>query len=174
MKHLFIFIILYTVLFILQLLGIIFYTNSNDCTFIENVNILFNQIVIAVMIIHAFLTIPFLIKIYDPIIKPWLFINIVFGMIYNAIGISILILDDSTVCQNTGIGLILCGCIQSISCAVFLVILIIQRHNNNNNEESVDIKDKELLNIINNPAANFRRNSVIRDDQCSLIAINTK
>ncbi len=95
-------------------------------------------------------------------------------MLYFAIGIAILVLNDSTKCQNTGIGLISSGCAQYISCAIFLAILIIQKRNSKKDKEPTDDRDRELMHIITNPSANFSKNSVVRDKQGSLLSINTK
>lgn len=168
------FILLYILLFTLQLAGIMFYTN--DCTFVEPFNIRFDDLMTYIMYGHGVISIlmaPLALKYYEKhIYKIWLFVNILIGMFYFATGITIYTRNDATTCQNTGIGLICSGGVQYIACIVSLIVEIFKYFKSDDTDEIIQNRNEELGEIIRNPHGSFSRDSVVRDKEGSLLSIN--
>ena len=163
---------LYVLLFTLQLLGIIFYTD--DCTFIIKFGIDFDDLITYIMYGHgvvSVLTIP-LVILYKKYYAVWLPINIIVGMFYFATGITVYLCNDSdTKCKNTGIGLICSGGVQYITCIASLIVEIV-KPGDKTIDEIIEERDSELDEIIRNPHRSFSEKSVGRGTDGSLLSIS--
>ena len=170
------FTLLYVLLFTLQILGIIFYTD--DCTFIIKFGIDFDDLITYIMYGHgvvSILTIPLVVTILEKYYAIWLFINIIVGMFYFVTGITVYLYNDSdTKCKNTGIGLICSGGVQYIACIASLIIEIVKyfKPGDKTIDEIIEERDSELAGIVRNPHRSFSENSVVRDKDNSLLSIS--
>jgi hypothetical protein len=165
------FTLLYVLLFTLQLLGIIFYTDN--CTFIIKFGIDFDDLITYIMYGHgvvSILTIPLVVTILEKYYVMWLTVNIIVGMFYFATGITVYLYNDSdTKCKNTGIGLICSGGVQYIACIASLIVEIVKYFKP---DEIIEERDSELAGIVRKPHRSFSENSIVRGKDGSLLSIS--